>query len=227
VTQTRVLAVVGLAREAKIVGRERVRVVIGGGNSTLLAQKIEEAIAEERDAIRGVISIGIAGALIPDFDIGDCAIATGIVQPSARTAADERWYESMSLLIAARRTLFAGMEAVLGSAKDKASLAARTGAGAVDMESHVAARIAETHGIPFAALRVISDRADHAMPAAALVAMKPDGGIAFGAVARSVLANPLQIPALIRLGRDSETAFESLQSAVDTLGPSLGCPYLD
>ena len=36
--------------------------------------------------------------------------------------------------------------------------------------------------LPFAALRVISDDASHVLPPAALVAMKPDGGIALGRV---------------------------------------------
>ena len=46
--------------------------------------------------------------------------------------------------------------------KAKAALRATTGADAVDMESHIAARYAEQHSLPFAALRVISDPAHRA-----------------------------------------------------------------
>ena len=53
-----VLAVMGLTREAKIVGRDGVRTVCGGGVSALLEERIERAIAEERP--EGVISTGAA-----------------------------------------------------------------------------------------------------------------------------------------------------------------------
>ncbi len=42
---------------------------------------------------------------------------------------------------------------------------ARPARSAVDMESHVAARVAARHGLPFAALRVISDPASRSLPA--------------------------------------------------------------
>ena len=63
-------------------------------------------------------------------------------------------------------------------------------------------------------------------PPATLVALKPNGDIALGRVMASVLRNPLQIPALIRTGRESEAAFSALLRCVEMLGPGLGCPYL-
>jgi nucleoside phosphorylase len=57
----------------------------------------------------------------------------------------------------------------------KRALRAETGALAVDMESHVAARVAARRGLPFAVVRVISDSADEALPPAAQIGMKPDG----------------------------------------------------
>ena len=59
-------------------------------------------------------------------------------------------------------------------------------------------------------LRVISDDAGHALPPAALVAMKPDGGIALGRVLGSLLRHPLQVPGLIRTARTSGKAFREL-----------------
>ena len=47
-------------------------------------------------------------------------------------------------------------------------------------------------------------------PATDVLAMKPDGGIALGRVMGSLLANPLQIPALIRTARTSGRAFKQL-----------------
>jgi len=59
----------------------------------------------------------------------------------------------------------------------KAKLYAATRASAADMESHVAARAARSRGLPFAALRVVSDAADRTLPPAACVALNPSGGI--------------------------------------------------
>jgi adenosylhomocysteine nucleosidase len=77
---------------------------------------------------------------------------------------------------------------------------------------------------PFAALRVISDSADQALPPAALTAMNPDGSIALGRVLWSVARSPSQIPALIRTGRESDKAFAVLLGCVETLGPGLRGP---
>ena len=107
----------------------------------------------------------------------------------------------------------------------KAALHSATGALAVDMESHVAAAFAAAHGLPFAALRVISDGADRALPKAAQAGMKPDGGMDV----------PRQLPALIRTGREAEVAFRQLKllNRHDLLGrlgigdPDLGELALD
>ena len=79
----------------------------------------------------------------------------------------------------------------------KADLHRTTGALAVDMESHVVARAARRHRLPFAAARVVCDPAHRALPPAARIGMKPDGRMDLPAVLRSVLAEPGQLPALI------------------------------
>ena len=96
-------------------------------------------------------------------------------------------------------------------AAGKAALHASTGALAVDMESHVAAAFAAAHGLPFAALRVISDGADRALPRAAQAGMKPDGGMDVLAVLKALARDPRQLPALIRTGLEAEVAFRQLK----------------
>ena len=72
-----------------------------------------------------------------------------------------------------------------------------------------------------AALLVISDDASHVLPPAALVAMKPGGGIAIGRILWSLVKKPAQIPALIRTGRTSSKAFAELLRCRDLCGVGL------
>ena len=104
----------------------------------------------------------------------------------------------------------AASDVMVVDAAAKAALHAATGALAVDMESHVAAAFAAAHGLPFAALRVISDGADRALPKAAQAGMKADGGMDVLAVLRALARDPGQLPALIRTGLEAEVAFRQL-----------------
>ena len=101
-------------------------------------------------------------------------------------------------------------DAIVADAAAKAALHAKTHALAVDMESHVAAEVAAAYGLPFAALRVISDDAGRALPKAVHVGMRTDGGMDILAVLGELAKDPRQLPALIRTGREAEAAFRGL-----------------
>lgn len=200
------LAVVGLVRERSIVpGAVVARDLVVGPKTT------------------GIISIGIAGALAPGLRVGDVVIAERVVTANEIFETDGKWTARLAgALPDAHIGAILGRGAVADSVEVKAALHEASGAIAVDMESHLAARAA--HGLPFAALRVISDAADHALPPAALVAMRPDGSIALGRVLGEVARRPGQISALIRTGRESAKAFATLKRCVAVLGPELRAP---
>jgi adenosylhomocysteine nucleosidase len=219
-----VLAVVGLKREAILVAGPHIDVVIGGGHSALLRQRLERSI---RDSVRGIISIGIAGALSPSLDAGNCIVASSILADGMNLGADSAWTSHLlQTLPGTVSGTITGAEKIAATAEEKTAIYRETGADAVDMESHVAVRIAREHNLPFVALRAISDRADHTLPHAARVAMKPSGSIALGRVLQSVVTRPHQIPALVRTNREMEKAFSALLRCLDLLGPGFGCPYL-
>jgi hypothetical protein len=92
------------------------------------------------------------------------------------------------------------------------------------MESHIAARIAARHGVPFAACRVIIDPAERSLPPAALVGMRPDGRADALAVARSLWRQPGQATALLRVIADARAARSALFRGRRKLGDSLGFP---
>jgi hopanoid-associated phosphorylase len=218
-----VLAIVGLKREAAIVAGPQVIPVIAG-NSGVLRQRIETALDTR---VRGIISIGIAGALSPQLEAGDCVIASTVIAEDMRYDTDNGWTARLRRALPDPRVApIAGVDRIAATVEDKAALYKETGADAIDMESHIAAAVAKENGLPFAALRVISDCADHTLPPAALAAMNPNGGIAFGRVLKSIALKPTQLPALMRTSRESEKAFAVLLRCRDVLGPGLGCPYL-
>ena len=90
------------------------------------------------------------------------------------------------------------------------------------MESHVAARAAARHGLPFTALRVVTDPAGRALPHAASVGMRADGHVDLPAILASLARDPRQLPGLIRTGLDARSAFAALLRCRQLLGPGFG-----
>lgn len=196
----------GLKREARIFDRpgRDVFVVIGGG----VAARLDRDLDARAEMFPGIIlSCGIAGALAPSLQPGEVVIDGNVMVV-------ERLGQALPH---AHRGGIVGSDAIAATAVEKRILHERTGAMAVDMESHVAARVAVRKGLPFAALRVISDRADDDLPPAALVGMRPDGGMALGAVLASLARDQRQLSALIRTGRQADMAFRSLAQAFDAI----------
>ncbi|HEY1877174.1 MAG TPA: hypothetical protein VGG66_06865 [Rhizomicrobium sp.] len=212
-----VLAVTGLAKEAEIVGVADVVAVAGGGDASL-ADKLNALHGD----IRGVISIGLAGALWDHLNVGDVVIGDQVLTGAEKWDCHETWRARlMSRLPQAHLGPLFGSDVIIEKPETKLGLHVATCALAVDMESQVAARFASARNLPLAALRVISDDARHVLPPAALVAMKPDGGIALGRVLASLLKRPSQVPALIRTARASNKAFAELLRCRDLLGIGL------
>jgi adenosylhomocysteine nucleosidase len=225
-----IVAVTGLAREARIAAGPGIVVVVGGGNAIHLREKLSRALTT---GTRGVISFGIAGGLEPSLKPGDCVVASEVIGNGERFVSDAAWLERMMARMPyAKRAAVAGMDTIVLSVGTKAALFRATGAWTVDMESHIAAKLAHARKIPFAAVRVVADTATSELADAASVAIGEDGEVKLGAVLGSVIRRPWQIPALIQTARDSKLAFAALLRCRDTLGfgfagPDIGQLPLD
>jgi hopanoid-associated phosphorylase len=218
-----VIAIVGLPREARIIGTVAVP-VIAGGRVDIVRRRIDREI---EGSVSGVISIGIAGALAPNLRVGDCIIAREIVVDGKRFRTDTTWADGLAGRLAeAKSGAIASVRQPAADKDAKAALHLATGADAVDMESGIAAEVAASRDLPFAALRIISDDAFDSLPHAARVAMKDGGGLDLAAVMGSLLTRPTQIPRLIGTARNAGRAFRVLLRCRDLLGVGLGCPYL-
>ena len=213
-----VLAVTGLAREARLISSPHLAVAIGGGDNEALRARIEYAL---RDRPRRIVSVGVCGALSPDLKVGDCIVATEIVTNTEVLETHRHWTrELLAQVPKAQPASLAGIDHILADSAAKKRLHEATGAAAVDMESHIAARVARAHGLPFAAFRVVSDSSEQTLPPAALVAMAPNGGVNLRALLLSLLGNPGQIPALIRTAWEAEKAFRVLFRSRHVLHPA-------
>ncbi|BAU92359.1 hopanoid-associated phosphorylase [Methylorubrum populi] len=218
-----VLAVVGLAREARIAAGPGVETIQAGGNPARLRLALDGRPAH---GLRAIVSFGIAGGLDPALKPGDLVVATHL-DAQARFPADPEIARRLSVALngVPGRVVaggLAGSDVAVMTVADKAKLHARTGALAVDMESHVAAAYAARHALPFAALRVVCDPAQRALPAFAAAALTPEGEPDIRAVLGALLRGRARIGELIRLGRDSSVAFAALARCRGRLGPGLG-----
>lgn len=216
-----IVAVTGLQREGRILAGPDVEVVTGGGDHARLEWVLERLAPD----VRGVISIGIAGAVAPGLRPGGWVVATAVIDGGTTLPIDPAWTDRLvARLPVPERGVLLGIDTVAATAAHKAELWRTGKAIAVDMESHVAARVAHRHRLPFAAARVVSDAAHRSLPPAARVGMRRDGGIDLPAILGSLVAAPWQLPALIRTALEAETAFRALLRGRRLLGSRLGGP---
>lgn len=215
-----VVAAVGLAFEAKIAAGPGVTVLGRGGRGGLLAS-VERAIHR---GCRGIVSFGIAGGLLQGLRPGAFVVGSSVIDVSG-----ERWptcpnwsARLLQSLPGAIHAPIAGSEGPVAHPAVKRLLHKKTGAAIVDMESHLAARLAAKHGVAFAALRVVCDPSHRALPSAALAGMRDDGSTDGLAVLRGLAGRPSAFPGVMRAAFDAAAARAHLERARALVGASFG-----
>ena len=216
--------VVGLAFEARIAAGPGIRVVCGGTGRNLIAM-LTAAIAEARTLFGdcpGIISFGVAGGLAPQLRPGTCVIGSAILSGSNRMPTNQKWSQQLLQTFPdAVSGMLLGVSAPICDPGDKRALHVYTGAIAVDMESHVVATVGAAHGLPVAAMRVITDPAERALPSSAVAAMRPNGTTNIGAMIRAAVMRPREIPALLQTACDALAARATLVRGRHLLAPVL------
>ena len=219
-----VVAVTGLAVEARIASGAAVRAIAGGGSANALVDALERELALGAVA---VMSFGIAGGLAEDLASGTWLVGRAVVSAEARWPCDAAWARTLAERLPGARTVdLAGVDAPVTEPAAKRALRRATGAASVDTESHLAAAIAAAHGLPFAAFRVVADSVRRSLPPVASVALAPDGKISGRAVLGSLGRAPAQLPSLLRTAIDARTAFRALSRGRRLLGRGLAYPDL-
>ncbi|WP_019448884.1 phosphorylase [Cupriavidus sp. BIS7] len=210
-----VLVVSGMDFEARIAAGHGVETLYGHRDAAL-ARVMDARLAQ---GCAGVISFGVAGGLDPTLPPGTVIVATAVRAGDASYSTDPYWTAALRRALPQAATgLLAGSDTPVITVPEKAALHESHGALAVDMESHIAARAAHAHGIPFAALRVVIDPADRPVPPLAVAGMAADGSTDVGAIVFGLLKAPYQLGSLLRLGRDASAAKAALASARKAVG---------
>ncbi len=219
-----VIAFVGLAFEARIAEGPGVLVVCRTAGSEL-AKAADSAV---RQGYRGMVSFGVAGGLASHLRAGDWVVASAVRESQTVRPTDVVWSRRLLGLIAgAVHAPVVGVDAPIAEPARKRELHRTTGAAAVDMESHIVARVAAAQGLAFAAVRVIVDPAHRKVPPAALLSMRPDGRADATAVLRDIVARPSQISPLARIAVDAFIARAAMARVRRLLGPHFGFTDLD
>jgi adenosylhomocysteine nucleosidase len=218
-----ILVVVGLAFEARIASTSK--------GTTICCRRGDAAAHAMKETLdnlscRGVISLGIAGGLDRRLRSGTLLVGSEVITPEGRVRTHEGW--SKTLLNSAGDALHApilGTDQVVVEADEKDALFARTGAAAVDTESHITALMARERGLPFACLRIVADPAHRRVPKAAMSGLRPDGRGYPAGVIRELLRRPHETPALLAIAHDTWRARRVLTRAIALAGDHLGFPH--
>ncbi|MEM6912683.1 MAG: hypothetical protein AAF511_01760, partial [Pseudomonadota bacterium] len=134
--------VCGLLSEKAALGSIDHPVAVSGANPD---RAYQYAVKLADDGAEHLVSVGLAGALVPDLQPGD------LVLPRMVITADGIGYEAHALAWPESKgspVLF-GADRVITTAAEKAKIAQSFEASVVDMESHAVARAAKEKGISF------------------------------------------------------------------------------
>ncbi|MDZ4772014.1 MAG: hypothetical protein SGI72_02660 [Planctomycetota bacterium] len=157
---------VGPEAEPTIGGRraQRILVVVAGVGKVRSAHAAAALLAAGVD--RALLVVGTCGALTPELSIGDFVHAasavdhTGDARLERESLSDPLLFRAWADVAAGKTARFFSVDRAVTSFLRRRTIArSRSGGAAVDMETAAAALVAESAGVPWAALRVVTDRA--------------------------------------------------------------------
>ena len=222
--------ITGLANEADCLNifefDERPAVRIAGASATRAREAAEALVSS---GCTGLVSLGLSGALDPHHVPGDVLVPDAVLDPNGRHfVTDSTWRKSLAGTLSSSMNVssgfIAGSDAPLLTVEQKIACRLSSGAAAVDMESHAIAAVADQHGLPFVALRVIADGDQLSIPPWALVGVQENGQVREGQIFVGFLIRPWLWPKLGILAVSNYKALKALRRAILLLGPRLQFP---
>lgn len=226
--------VIAMRMEARCITRRRLpfnqRARLGDRAAIWLCGMGDEAARKAAEGLAAsgasaLISFGFAGALDSNLRPGDLVLPKA-VHAHDPLPVDQHWRSRLRKTLPASVNVLDGVLAtsnvVLCSPRAKLELGRSTGACAVDMESGAVAEIAAHVGIPFLALRVISDAVEFSPPPVLLNAVRPDGSVDLSRLLPLLLRRAITPQTLLRLAMESRAACSTLSAVARHAEGELG-----
>jgi adenosylhomocysteine nucleosidase len=201
----------GIRFEQGVIRGMDVALVVSGAGDARAYSAAGEAI--RLLSPKAYLSVGLSGGLAKGLTPGEVVVgeSTGFAT-GKRYLADKPLLERVNAAIPCRVGPLLASERVIVTSTQKRAAGAATKCIAVDMESCGAARAAEEAGVPFLAIRAVSDTVDEDLPVDFNRFMK-GGGMDWASFIPFMVTHPGTLPKLMDLGRKSGIASRNLAAA--------------
>jgi nucleoside phosphorylase len=193
-------------------GDHRVVAAVAGVGPTHAAGVAERALAAL--APDHLVVVGVAGGLAPDLGVGDLVVPAVVRDLDHGTAHRAHRFGDLD---PAGELITSGVL----HGWDVLEAEARAGVLAVDMETSAIAAACERAGVPWTAIRGLSDVVrDGTVDASTLELVREDGATSLAGVARHLARHPGRVGRLAAMGRDSARATGAVaERLARALGP--------
>ena len=196
---------------------------VGANRARLAAQALLE------NGATALVSWGFAGGLSPALPAGSLIVPEDVIAADQNVySVDSVWHKRLCRQLQGSIDLYKGplaeSPAMLASWAEKKKLFSRTGAIAVDMESASMALFAKRAGVPFMVIRAITDPAEMVIPQSVQNSVDEFGRVRLSRFIQGVIKHPMDLPLLVRLGRNFRAARAVLAKVAVQAGSTLLCP---
>ena len=202
------------------IGAAEVGVILTGAGPKQAHLETAKVLGGDPDSVQLCVSSGLAGALKPQYQVGQVLAARSVRTENEVTDPSGDPLESSAPLLSFAAECgatvveqFYSAVHVVGKAEEKRHLGERS--DAVEMESFEVLLESAAYGIPAIAIRAVSDLVDDDLPLDMNRIFTDEGQVSIPRVLGQVALNPTSVPELVRLGRNSKTAAESLAHFLD------------
>lgn len=199
--------VCGLQSEKAALGSIDHPVAVAGASASRAYACAQQLAADGAECL---ISVGLAGGLMPHLKTGDLLLPREVLSTDGDRFPTHPL--SQDLPRPADGAPILGSDDLIASAEDKARLAETFGASAVDMESHAVGMVAQQKHLPFYAIRVVADPSTQVLPASTAGAVAEDGSVNTMVTLRGLLSRPQDLPELLRLGRQASKGLSVIKT---------------
>lgn len=185
------------------VGDRPVQVAVCGVGERAARRAAERCMRLASRGVCGrVVWLGIAGALSPDLEVGDLVVGRTVMAPEKPSVHLDEAHVEAAVARGCRPGVLVTASGLVVTASSREVLWRRTGSQprtAVDMETWAAARVLQRAGVPFTAVRAISDTTADRLPSWLERVSAPYGAFPLGPVVRGALIRPASLVPLAKI----------------------------